>query len=111
MTPLIYVFAGVAVALAAGFLVAATLSFVHAHNRSDRADDLRLYLETPFDPSLPTSSLLEDWLRPRLMQITMGDVIRDAALAEALRFGLHARRSARIASTSEDDTPGDVPAG
>jgi hypothetical protein len=109
MTPLIYVFAGVAVALAVGFLVAASLSFVHAGNRNDRADDLRLYLETPFDPSLPTSSLVEDWLRPRLMQITMGDVIRDEELAEALRFGLHARRSASMRSNNEGEPPVDAP--
>jgi hypothetical protein len=68
-------------------------------------------LETPLDPSLPTSNLLEGRLRPRLMQIAMGDVVRDEALTEALRLGLDAGRSMRMRSICEEETPGEVPTG
>lgn len=81
MTPLVYVFAGAAVALAAGFVIAALLSLGHARTRSRRADELRLYLLGPPTAANPV-------LRRSLMQITIGDVIRDDDLEQALTAGL-----------------------
>ncbi len=94
MTPLVYVFAGAAVVLGAGFVAAAGLSFLHARNRGRRAQALREYVALPAVADRKETAERHR-LRRTVMQITMGDLIRDDELVAAVADGLAERRKSK----------------
>lgn len=88
--PLVYLFAAAAVAIALWFALAAFLSYVHATTRRALAAELGAYLAVrrgpPVAEARPTGEA-----RARVMHISIGDLVRDPALADAAARGLAGR--------------------
>jgi hypothetical protein len=76
---LLWLFGGAAVFLVVGFALAAFLSLRHTRTRRDRARLLQTYL---------TGAERRADLRQRVMHISIGDLVRDANVAEAVTRGL-----------------------
>lgn len=89
-SPLVYVFAVAACLLALWFLIAALLALSHARERTRRADELAQYIassgsravRTPGDGGGAVAR------RARVLQITIGDLVRDDAVANATALGI-----------------------
>jgi hypothetical protein len=79
MSPLVYIFAGAAAVLALVFVASALLIYRHARTRSKRASELNAYLRDGGETARPISP----GLRSRVMQVTIGDLVRDDRLAFA----------------------------
>lgn len=97
-SPLVYLFAAAAVVLALWFALAAFLSYVHATTRQARAAELEDYLAVRRGSQL-TEARSTGETRARVMHISIGDLVRDAAVADAAARGLAGR----------DQAPGGAP--
>jgi hypothetical protein len=91
-SPLVYLFAVAAVLLALSFALAVFLSYLHAQTRRRRADDLARYLASA--RALQTAAATGDDDRASVMHISIGDLLRDPAVASAAARGLAGRRQA-----------------
>jgi hypothetical protein len=107
-TPLVYVFAAAAVVLIVAFLLSAWLAYRHARERGRFAEELAAYIAESgvrfrdLDEKA-AASLAER--RERVMHITIGDLVRDAALTAGTAKGIAARR----AVARPDEAPGSDP--
>ena len=88
ISPLVYIFAGAAGVLALFFVASALLTYRHASTRSERARDLQDYLAGGGAAKARKQ-------RARVMQVTIGDLIRDDKLAEAVEEGTSAAAATR----------------
>jgi hypothetical protein len=88
--PLVYLFAAAAVVIALWFALAAFLSYVHASTRRARADELGDYLAVPRGPAAAEARSTGE-ARTRVMHISIGDLVRDPAVADAAARGLAGR--------------------
>ena len=89
-SPLIYIFAGVACALALWFLLAVGLSYLHTRTRTRRAAELTDYIayrRIPL-PGAPVRPATTRHQRARVMHTSIGDLIRDASVAAAVVEGI-----------------------
>jgi hypothetical protein len=88
ISPLVYIFAAAAGVLALVFVASALLTYRHASTRSERARDLHDYLA---GGGVATAHKQ----RARVMQVTIGDLIRDNKLAVAAAEGARAAAETR----------------
>jgi hypothetical protein len=92
---LLWLFAAAAVLLVAGFALATYLSYQHARTRRSRAGLLQTYIAGAQPSRGATSSRAR--LRKSVMHISIGDLVRDVEVADAVAAGL-AKKSADPAS-------------
>jgi hypothetical protein len=88
ISPLVYIFAGAAGVLALVFVASALLTYRYASTRSERARDLHDYLAGGGVAKAHKQ-------RARVMQVTIGDLIRDDKLAVAAAEGASAAAETR----------------
>ena len=94
-SPLVYVFAVAACLLALWFLIAALLALSHARERPRRADELAEYIAAIRSGAVRTRVDGGDAVarRARVLQITIGDLVRDDAIADATARGISKLRN------------------
>lgn len=103
-TPLVYIFAVAAGLLVLWLLLAAVLAYRHATTRGSRAGDLANYIEVSgggmLDPRTERLDVEGLHQRGRVMNITIGDLVRDVGLMTATADGLARRRGMKPGSGS-----------
>jgi hypothetical protein len=113
-SPLVYVYAVAAGVLVVFFIAAGVLIYGHAMRRAERADALLTYIARTMPPASPHDDQrhpepddlvrYRSSLRAAVMHLTVGDVIRDDAVARAVWVGVAAGPGRRRGRPDGDRT-------
>ena len=93
---LVWIFAALGCVLAAWLVFAAWLSYRHAKERAQHGEDLRSYIVYSGERmrSVRAEQLREPLVgRAKVMQLTIGDLVRDESLVSAAAAGISERRA------------------